>query len=87
MPAGAAAALVAGGRVSAERPPVATPLPAEDVRLTECPDGPLLVRRARTVVDAEGVTHAVTRPVVALCRCGASQRLPWCDGVHKRLAP
>ncbi len=68
------------------RPPVATPLPTELVRLTECQDGPLLVRGARTVVDAQGLSHAVTRPVIALCRCGASQRLPWCDGVHKRLA-
>ncbi|CAN5375372.1 CDGSH iron-sulfur domain-containing protein [soil metagenome] len=68
------------------RPTVATPLPTELVRLTECQDGPLLVRGARTVVDGHGVSHAVTRPVIALCRCGASQRLPWCDGVHKRLA-
>lgn len=67
--------------------PVATPLPTELLRLTECEGGPLLVRGARTVVDDEGVTHTVTRPVVALCRCGGSQRPPWCDGVHKRLAP
>ena len=64
----------------------ATPLPPELVRTTECEDGPLLVRGARTVVDGPGVSHPVTRRVVALCRCGASQRLPWCDGVHKRLA-
>lgn len=87
MLAHATTTLVAGGGMSANRPPVATPLPKGQVRVTECPDGPLLVRRARTVVDAAGVTHAVTRPVVALCRCGASQRLPWCDGVHKRLTP
>ncbi|WP_131105792.1 CDGSH iron-sulfur domain-containing protein [Ornithinimicrobium sufpigmenti] len=68
-----------------DRVPVATPLPTELLRLTECEDGPVLVRGARVVVDAQGVTHPVTRPVVALCRCGASQRLPWCDGVHKRL--
>lgn len=66
--------------------PLATALPAELVRTTECEGGPLLVRGARVVVDDQGLSHAVTRPVVALCRCGASQRLPWCDGVHKRLA-
>lgn len=71
--------------MSAVRPPVATPLPTELVRLTECEGGPVLVRGAQVVVDAQGVTHPVTRPVVALCRCGSSQRLPWCDGVHKRL--
>ena len=83
MPALAAPAV--GGGVSQERP-VATPLPVELVRTTACEGGPLLVRGARTVLDADGITHPVTRPVVALCRCGASQRLPWCDGVHKRLA-
>jgi CDGSH-type Zn-finger protein len=48
-----------------------------------CPDGPLLVRGATEVVDDEGTTHPVERPTVALCRCGRSGRLPWCDSTHK----
>jgi CDGSH-type Zn-finger protein len=35
------------------------------------------------VQDLEGTVHAVDRPVVALCRCEKSSRLPWCDGTHK----
>lgn len=55
------------------------------VEVTVCPDGPLLVRGADQVVDGDGARHQVERPVVALCRCGTSQSLPWCDGMHKLL--
>ena len=53
------------------------------VELTQCPDGPLLVRGADVVTDDTGRAHEVTRPVVAVCVCGKSQRKPWCDGTHK----
>jgi CDGSH-type Zn-finger protein len=54
-----------------------------ECRLTQVPDGPLLVRGADVVTDAEGKDHEVTRPVVAVCTCGLSQRQPWCDATHK----
>jgi CDGSH-type Zn-finger protein len=57
--------------------------PRNEVELTYCPDGPLLVRGASTVSDADGERHQVTRPVVAVCLCGKSSRKPWCDGTHK----
>lgn len=57
--------------------------PAAHLRL--CADGPMLVRGAATVTDADGVDHAVERPVVAVCMCGATGRAPWCDGTHARL--
>ncbi|MCW2806348.1 MAG: iron-sulfur protein [Marmoricola sp.] len=50
-----------------------------------CPDGPLLVRGADTVMDEDGSEHAVTRPVVAVCACGKSSRKPWCDSTHKSI--
>ncbi|UAL30103.1 CDGSH iron-sulfur domain-containing protein [Nocardioides rotundus] len=50
-----------------------------------CDDGPLLVRGARVWTDGDGVEHPVTRPVVAICRCGGSALQPWCDGSHKHL--
>lgn len=52
-----------------------------------CPGGPLLLRGEHTVQDAQGVVHRTTRPVSALCRCGHSADLPWCDGTHKALPP
>jgi CDGSH-type Zn-finger protein len=47
------------------------------------PHGPLLLRGATSVQDVEGTVHEVRRPVVAICRCEKSGRLPFCDGTHK----
>lgn len=57
------------------------------VSLTLCRGGPMLVRGATEVSDEDGVTHPVTRPVVALCRCNRSERMPWCDSSHKTPRP
>jgi len=35
------------------------------------------------VVGIDGTAAAVERAVVALCRCGRSDRLPWCDDSHR----
>lgn len=56
-----------------------------DVVVTACPNGPLLVRGDVTVLDDEGNPVPVHRRTVALCRCGASTRLPMCDGSHRSL--
>ncbi len=56
-----------------------------DVNTRQVPGGPLLVRGAECVVDDDGTTHPVTRPVVAVCACGKSGRLPWCDSTHKSI--
>jgi hypothetical protein len=47
------------------------------------PGGPALVRGATSVADSEGTPHQATRPVVAVCTCGLTQREPWCDATHK----
>ena len=47
------------------------------------PGGPLIVRgdiHLKTVDGTEPKTG-----VFAFCRCGASDRQPWCDGNHRRL--
>ena len=31
----------------------------------------------------QGQVHDVHRPVVAVCRCGLTQRPPWCDATDK----
>jgi iron-binding CDGSH zinc finger protein len=56
-----------------------------DVGIQECPGGPTLVRRADVIVSEDGVEHPVLRPVVAVCTCEKSQRLPWCDSTHKAI--
>ena len=50
-----------------------------------CPGGPMLVRGDHVIEDDEGNSHATTRPVSAVCRCGKSAVKPWCDGTHKLL--
>jgi CDGSH-type Zn-finger protein len=55
----------------------------EQVRIEQYADGPLVVRHADVVVTDDGQEHEVTRPVVAVCTCSKSQRLPWCDSTHK----
>lgn len=58
---------------------------AREVSVRMCPGGPLLVRGAERIVDADGEAHDVTRPVVAVCVCAKSQRMPWCDSTHKSI--
>ena len=53
------------------------------VSVMECPGGPLLVRGADEIVGADGSVAPAERSVVALCRCGRSDRLPFCDDSHK----
>jgi CDGSH-type Zn-finger protein len=57
--------------------------PQTVVRLRD--NGPLVIEGPVKIVDAEG--HEFVQPagkaVVALCRCGQSQRKPFCDGSHK----
>jgi CDGSH-type Zn-finger protein len=38
-----------------------------------------------TVVDWNGVEYPVDRRPIALCRCGASTKKPFCDGTHSRI--
>ncbi len=49
------------------------------------PNGPLVIEVPVTILDHEGNPFPTNpaKPVVALCRCGASANKPFCDGAHK----
>ena len=49
------------------------------------PNGPFVIEGPVMVVDREGKPFAIdpSKANVALCRCGHSQRKPFCDGAHK----
>lgn len=49
--------------------------------ISEVADGPLYVRGRFSLVDDDGTPFDVERRV-ALCRCGASETKPFCDGSH-----
>ena len=49
-------------------------------------NGPLLVEDDDvSVVDWNGSEYSVARSPVALCRCGASENKPFCDGTHSKV--
>ena len=45
-------------------------------------NGPLLVNGNVTIVDKEG-NETTKEGMTALCRCGQSEKKPYCDGAHK----
>ncbi|MCA1717929.1 MAG: CDGSH iron-sulfur domain-containing protein [Actinobacteria bacterium] len=49
-------------------------------------NGPFLVTGGRfRVVDADGGEFPVEKETIALCRCGASMKKPFCDGTHSKV--
>lgn len=49
-------------------------------------NGPYLVEGDDvTLANAAGEEIAVERRPFALCRCGASENKPFCDGAHNRV--
>lgn len=55
-----------------------------DVTITPLPDGPLEVSGEVAITAPDGT---VIREAAKsyLCRCGASEKKPFCDGSHKRV--
>ena len=54
-------------------------------RVTPYPDGPYLIRGDFEILDHQGRPIETRRETIALCRCGASQTKPFCDGTHKAI--
>jgi CDGSH-type Zn-finger protein/truncated hemoglobin YjbI/ferredoxin len=52
--------------------------------IQSAPDGPYLVTNVPQLYDWLGVSLDAL-PQAALCRCGASQIKPWCDGSHAQI--
>ncbi|SEQ75744.1 CDGSH iron-sulfur domain-containing protein [Piscibacillus halophilus] len=47
-------------------------------------NGSILVKGDVELLDAEGNKYE-TKPAFSLCRCGASDNKPFCDGSHKKV--
>jgi CDGSH-type Zn-finger protein/uncharacterized Fe-S cluster protein YjdI len=52
--------------------------------VTAAPDGPLLVKGNLSIYSSSG-RDSWRGKQVALCRCGASENKPFCDGKHKAI--
>jgi CDGSH-type Zn-finger protein len=58
--------------------------PPAETTVEPRPNGPLFVRGSVRIVDPDG--HLIREDTrVALCRCGASENKPFCDGSHLRI--
>ena len=53
---------------------------SDETKITPLPDGPLLVEGVGDMRNSGGALDA--KPKMALCRCGASESKPFCDGKH-----
>ncbi|MBB3698310.1 (4Fe-4S)-binding protein [Flammeovirga yaeyamensis] len=55
-----------------------------DVKITVLKDGPVLVK-GNLEVSIAGKTENMSNKQIALCRCGASENKPYCDGSHTKI--
>ncbi len=55
-----------------------------DVKITILKNGPYIVTGAVELQDADGKTYPA-QARMALCRCGASTKKPFCDGTHSKI--
>jgi CDGSH-type Zn-finger protein len=53
-----------------------------DVTIRPVKHGPYIVEGPVDLFDTEGHTIELSKPRIALCRCGASSNKPFCDGTH-----
>ena len=56
-----------------------------DVTIRTRPNGPFVVEGPFQLVDSRGAAFTIPadKPAIALCRCGHSNKRPFCDGSHK----
>ena len=56
------------------------------VKITVRPNGSLRVEGHIQLVDADGKEWDLAgKPAISLCRCGASEKRPFCDGSHSKV--
>ena len=56
-----------------------------DVTIRCRKDGPFIVTGDVTLTDHEGNAYDTSgRENIALCRCGATKKRPFCDGTHRQ---
>lgn len=58
---------------------------AKETTISTYENGPFLVTGEFRLVDAGGKEFSVEKETIALCRCGASTKRPFCDGTHSKV--
>ena len=62
----------------------ALPEPVPPVTAKVMIDGPIVIKGSFTLCY-DGITKEVKESLVSLCRCGASDHPPFCDGRHRKV--
>jgi CDGSH iron-sulfur domain-containing protein 3 len=57
--------------------------PIQKVTIKISENGPLVVNGNVILIDKSGI-ETIREGKMALCRCGGSEKKPFCDGTHKR---
>lgn len=71
-------------RLDEPEPEHTLPGSKETVRISLQANGPIQVKGSCIMTDKEGKEYQQEGPFF-LCRCGASQRKPFCDGSHLKI--
>ncbi len=48
------------------------------------PDGPLVIKGSYTIIGEDG-KELKKMKITSLCRCGQSNNMPFCDGMHRKV--
>lgn len=57
-----------------------------EVQIEVRKNGPLRVMTNRMEIDIQG-EQVIRESIASFCRCGKSQKQPFCDGSHKEMEP
>jgi 3-phenylpropionate/trans-cinnamate dioxygenase ferredoxin subunit len=55
-----------------------------DIKIQASKNGPFIVQGGAEIIDDQGKAYPAQQ-TAALCRCGASQKKPFCDGSHRKI--
>jgi uncharacterized Fe-S cluster protein YjdI len=58
--------------------------PEIDTEIRVMEDGPLVLKGNFKIYDSEGIELRHVK-MTSLCRCGASNEMPFCDGTHRKI--
>jgi uncharacterized Fe-S cluster protein YjdI len=72
------------GALSIDQLDLATEAGSSELEITVKPNGPLMIKCAVKVTAGDGESTEHNKGT-ALCRCGASNNKPYCDGSHRKI--